>query len=190
MRRLWIGLVAVLLVALALSLGINIGLMFGEQQSSSSPSPSSTQPQPTASVQSTEQPTPTPIPTAESTPAPSTVTITENNITAAYNEVSRHTNSDGTQTTIVLSVNLQYQGEAVTLDKSRFELSIMTSRGGLEPYPIYLQSGIAYPKESGFVTVGDEHPEASFTLTFQFSTLQQTSMGGIMPFHGYELRYV
>jgi hypothetical protein len=186
MRRLYVGLVVVLLVALALSVGVNIGLMLGTQHSEG-PSPS---PSPIPSAQPTEAPSPTPIPTAATTPPPQTTTITPQNITLNYGESSRHTNPDGTQTTVVLSVNLQHQGEAVTIDKNRFQLSIMTSRGGLEPYPIYLQSGIAYPAESGFVTVGGDHPQANFTLSFQFSTLQQTSMGGITSFHGYELRYV
>jgi hypothetical protein len=186
MRRLYVGLVVVLFVALALSIGVNIGLMLGtQQQGGASPSPT-----PIPTDLPPDIPSPTPIPTAAVTPAPQTTTITPQNITLNYSESSRHTNPDGTQTTVVLSINVQYQGEAVTLDKSRFQLSIMTSRGGLEPFPIYLQSSIAYPAESGFVNVGGDHSQASFTLSFQFSTLQQTSMGGILPFHGYELRYV
>jgi|GEM_PF-6885385 len=190
MRRLYVGLILVLLVALALSIGVNIGLMLGGHQSGVSPSPYSMQPQPTASSISTEQPTPTPIPTAAATPAPQTTTITDHNITANYSEYRRESTGDGATTTVVVSIDVQYQGEALTLDYSRFYLAIMTSRGGLEPYPIYLESSKAYPFESGFVTVGGDHSQASFKLTFRFSTLQQTSVGGIMPFHGYELRYI
>jgi hypothetical protein len=190
MRRLYVGLVVVLLVALALSIGINIGLMLGKQQPGGNASPSPTQAQPTASAISTEPPTPTPIPTAAVTPAPQTTTITDHNITVNYSEYRRESTADGVTTTVVVSINVEYQGEAVTLDYSGFYLSILTSRGGLEPYPIYLESSQAYPFESGSITVGGDHVQASFKLTFRFSTLQQTSMGGILPFHGYELRYV
>jgi hypothetical protein len=191
MRRLYVGLVVVLLVALALSIGVNIGLMLGRQSSEGSASPAPTQtPAATPSAQPTELPTPTPIPTAAVTPSPQTTTITDQNITVNYSEYRRESSADGATTTVVVSIDVQYQGEAVTLEYSRFHLSILTSRGGLEPYPIYLESSQAHPFESGSITVGESQSQASFRLTFRFSTLQQTSMGGITAFHGYELRYV
>jgi hypothetical protein len=154
MRRLWIGFFAVLLVALALGIGIYIGLMLNRQPSEGNFSPTPTpSPIPTASLQPTQTiPTPTPSPTAPATPGPQTITITDHNIEVAYSEYSRQTN-EGT-TKIVLLLEAQYQGEEVTLSYDNFRLSILTSRGGLEPYPIYLETGKVAPAESGSVTVG------------------------------------
>jgi hypothetical protein len=173
-------LVVVLLVAAALAVGVFIELHLDRQSSEDNASPTSTQ----------TPASPTPIPTEAVTPAPSSVAIPNHNVAVTYSEVNRQTNEAAGTTTVVLSVEAQYAGEAVTLSFDRFELSILTSRGGLEPYPIYLQSGLALPAETGSVTVSQSHPLARFELSFDFSTLQQSSQDGILPFYGYELRYV
>lgn len=186
MRRLWIGLTVVLLVTLALGITVIVGLTLNGQPPGGNASPNST-PSP---IPTQASPTPTPLATQAVTPPPgSYVAVPDSNVTVTYSERSRQSNEAAGTTTVVLSVEAQYAGEAVTLSYGRFVLSILTSRGGLEPYPIYLQSALAYPKEAGSVTVSQAEPRASFTLTFEFSTLQQSSQDGMLPFHSYELRY-
>ncbi|MCW3999160.1 MAG: hypothetical protein NWE93_02865 [Candidatus Bathyarchaeota archaeon] len=178
--------VVVLLVVLALGIGVIVGLTLNGQPPGGNASPNST-PSP---IPTRPSPTPTPLPTQAVTPPPGAyVTVPDNNVTVTYSEHSRQTNEAADTTTVVLTVEAQYAGEAVTLSYNRFVLSILTSRGGLEPYPIYLQSALAYPKEAGSVTVSQANPQASFTLSFEFSTHQQSSQDGMLPFHSYELKY-
>jgi len=141
--------------------------------------------QPVSSPVIIATPTPTPTPTPAPTPTPSPTPVP--NISLDYNEVSQTT--EGSETVVVLHVTATYNfGDPVTYDYQNFDLQIRTSRGGLEPYPIYLLTGTAKPSEFGSVTVGNSNPHASFTLTFRFSTIQH-SFGGEIHFAYYELVY-
>lgn len=129
-------------------------------------------------------PTPTPMPTSPPAPTPSPTPIP--NVSLDYEELSRTT--EGEETVVTLQVTATYNfGEAMTYDYQNFVLEIRTSRGGLEPFPIYLLTGTAKPFETGSVTVGSSNTYATFTLTFRFSTIQN-SFGGAIPF-AYELVY-
>jgi hypothetical protein len=129
-------------------------------------------------------PTPTPRPTPfPITPSPTPVP----NVSLDYDEVSQTT--QGSETVVTLRVMATYNfGDTTTYDFKNFVLDIRTSRGGLEPYPIYLLTGTANPLESGSVTVGSNNRIADFTLTFRFSTIQN-SFGGPIHFAFYELVY-
>ena len=130
----------------------------------------------------------TPTPTPRPTPLPTTPSPTPlPNISLDYDEVSQTTQGD--ETVVTLRVRATYNfGETTTYNYQNFVLDIRTSRGGLEPFPIYMLTGTAKPLETGSVTVGSNNRIADFTLTFRFSTIQN-SFGGAIHFAFYELVY-
>jgi hypothetical protein len=130
-------------------------------------------------------PTPTPMPTDAPTPTPSPTPIP--NVSLDYAEISKTT--EGNDTVVVLRITATYNfGDTIIYDYPNFVLDIQTSRGGLEPYPIYLLTGTAKPLQTGSVTVDSNNRIADFTLTFRFSTIQN-SFGGPIHFAYYELVY-
>jgi hypothetical protein len=130
--------------------------------------------------------TPSPTPYVYVSPAP-TPTPTSN-IALSYSEVSRDTVGDDTR--IVLAVNAQYNfGDSVTFNYQDFVLNIFRPRGGVPiAAKILLHTSDANPQESGSITIGSTNPEADFTLTFIFSTMQE-GFEGPVEFSSYQLVY-
>jgi hypothetical protein len=128
---------------------------------------------------------PTPAPTVSPAPRPTPTS----NIALSYSEARRETASDDTR--IVLSVNAQYNfGDSVTLDFQDFVLQIITNTTqGLAPVVFEEHSGDARPIETGNITIGNTNIEATFSLTFQFRTMQNTFYGKTKEFSSYEVVY-
>jgi hypothetical protein len=156
-----------------------------------SPSDGNISPIPTQnSPTTTSHPSQTsPKPTATNTPVSHTIDTTHADHKIILNYIQDSRQSNDSTTLIVVIVNAQYDGEAVTLSYNQLKLVTFTARGGLEVPTLYSRSQQALPAESGTVVIDKDNQQVSFKLTYKLNTLQLSQMSGLVPFTYYDLEY-